>query len=97
MSKQEVCRNSFPNVSVSIFTVPSSAEWAGVLVPKSFFQLRTQMRMWQVTHTPPSCQKFLTLGYLILVEKAELLLCFSDVGKTKYFQRLKAVFAWPKF
>jgi len=52
---KQVCRNSFPNVSVSILTVPSSAEWAGGLDPKLFFQLKTQVRMWQVTHTPPSC------------------------------------------
>lgn len=40
---------------------------------------------------------FLVLGYYVLMEKAESLLCLSDVGKTKYFERLRAAFTWPKF
>lgn len=92
MSKQEVRRNSFPNVSVSIFTVPSSREWAAVLVPKSFFSRkykwgcgRSHIHLLLVT-------VFLVHGYHILLEKTELLLCLSDVGKTSsiYMTQIQA-------
>lgn len=82
MSKQEVCRNSFPNVSVSIFTVPSSAEWAGVLVPKSFFSWKHKWGCGRSHIHLLLVAMFFVRGYHILLEKRELLLCLSDVGKT---------------